>query len=156
MTPQKTISAALALSALLSFGSAQASGNVSYTVTNVKWKEECGSCHIAYPPKLLPAASWKAMMGGLDKHFGSDASLDAAAHAEISAFLLDNAGKRKRDAAAKPELRISETAWFKREHDEVAASTWKSPTVKSSANCSGCHTQAENGDFSEANLRVPR
>lgn len=156
MNMQKIISAALAFSALLSVGSAQASGNVSYSVTNAKWKEECGSCHIAYPPKLLPAESWKALMGGLDKHFGTDASLDAATHAEISAFLLDNAGKRKRDATAKPALRISETAWFKREHDEVSASTWKSPTVKSAANCSGCHTQAESGDFSEANIRVPK
>lgn len=156
MTKQKTISAALALSALLSFGSAQASGNVSYTVTNAKWKEECGSCHIAYPPKLLPAESWKAVMSGLDKHFGSDASLDAAAHAEISTFLLDNAGKRKRDAAAKPALRITETGWFKREHSETPTSTWKNPTVKSAANCSGCHTQAENGNFSEANIRVPK
>lgn len=156
MNKHITQTAGLALAALLFAGSALASGNLAYTASNPKWKEECGSCHVAYPPKLLPAESWKAVMAGLDKHFGSDASLDAATAAEISTFLQDNAGKRKRDTSAKPLLRITETGWFKREHDEVAPATWKSPAVKSAANCSACHTQAEKGDFSEANIRVPK
>lgn len=156
MYTQKTLAAVLTLSALLSFGGAQASGGSTYTATNSKWKDECGSCHVAYPPKLLPAESWKALMGGLGQHFGSDASLDAATSAEITTFLLDNAGKRKRDATTKPLLRITETGWFKREHDEVPAGTWKNPAVKSAANCGACHTQADSGDYSEANIRVPK
>ena len=40
-----------------------------------KWRTECSSCHIAYPARALPAASWKKIMSGLDKHFGVDASL---------------------------------------------------------------------------------
>src|SRR5512145_3377199 len=42
-----------------------------------EWLEECGACHIAYPPRFLPAESWREIMIGLDDHFGSDASLDA-------------------------------------------------------------------------------
>lgn len=156
MNTQNTLAATLALSALLAYGTAQASGGLAYTASNDKWKAECGSCHVAYPPKLLPAESWKAVMGGLDKHFGSDASLDAATAAEISTFLLDNAGKRKRDATAKPQLRITETSWFKREHDEVSPASWKNPAVKSAANCGGCHTRADSGDYSESNIRVPK
>ncbi len=34
-------------------------------------------------------------MSGLDKHFGSDASLDAATAREISGFLEQNAGGEK-------------------------------------------------------------
>src|SRR5512146_2667484 len=57
------------------------------TARNALWQTECGSCHVAYPPRLLPAESWRAVMSGLDKHFGSDASLDPAAVREIGAFL---------------------------------------------------------------------
>ena len=28
-----------------------------HAAANAKWKAECGSCHIAYPPELLPASS---------------------------------------------------------------------------------------------------
>ena len=37
------------------------------------YTQECGSCHLAYPPGLLPALSWQRLMGGLDRHFGTDA-----------------------------------------------------------------------------------
>ncbi len=123
---------------------------------NTQWKTECGACHVAFPPRLLPAESWRAVMSGLDKHFGSDASLDPAAAAEIRAYLEKNAGSGKYAAAGKPILRITETRWFKREHDEVPARTWNNPKVKSAANCAACHTQAEAGNYSEHNIRIPK
>jgi hypothetical protein len=140
---------------LAAIGAAQASGD-TFRATNPKWKAECGSCHVAYPARLLPAESWKALMAGLDKHFGSDASLDAATTTEILAFLEKNASQRKPDPAVKPQLRITETNWFKREHDEVPAATWKNPLVKSAANCAACHIQAEQGDFNEHSIRLPK
>jgi nitrate/TMAO reductase-like tetraheme cytochrome c subunit len=96
-------------------------------------------------------------MSGLDQHFGTDASLDAQTSAEILAFLERNAGPQRRSDASQPILRITETAWFKHEHEEeLPASIWQHPKVKSPANCGACHTQAENGDYSESTLRVPR
>ena len=47
-------------------------------IANPVYKEECGSCHMAYPPGLLPARSWTKVMSGLDNHFGDNAELDAA------------------------------------------------------------------------------
>lgn len=123
---------------------------------NAKWKEECGGCHIAYLPRFLPAQSWRALMSGLDKHFGSDASVDAAAVQEITAFLEKNADQRSRQSNGKVILRISETRWFKSEHGEVSSREWKNPLVKSPANCAACHRQAELGDFSERNVKIPR
>jgi len=145
----------LLLLALLIANSAHASGE-AFRATNPKWKAECGSCHVAYPARLLSAESWKAIMAGLNKHFGSDASPDAASTAEILAFLEQNASHRKPDPAASPQLRITETRWFLRKHDEVSAATWKNPLVKSAANCAACHTQAENGDFNERSIRLPK
>ena len=95
-------------------------------------------------------------MSGLDKHFGSDASLDPAAAREIGAFLEKNAGGRRYEASAKPILRITETRWFRHEHDEVSERVWKNPKVKSAANCAACHIQAESGNYSEHNIRIPR
>lgn len=148
------IAGALIAATLFATG-AQASGEV-FAASNPKWKSECASCHIAYPARLLPAESWRSLMGGLDKHFGTDASLDAATNAEILAFLEKNASRRKPEPATKPVLRITETRWFINEHGEVPARTWKDPRVKSASNCAACHTQAESGNFSERSLRVPK
>lgn len=125
-----------------------------FRLDHARYVEECGSCHVAYPPQLLSAESWRAVMKGLDRHFGTDAGIDAAAHADIAAYLAANAGAQRKFGTT--ATRISETRWFVREHDEVPANVWKSPAVKSAANCGACHTQAERGDYSERNLRVPR
>jgi hypothetical protein len=123
-------------------------------VSNANWQAECGSCHVAFPPRMLPAASWREMMAGLDKHFGTDASLDAPMANEIGTFLEQNASTRKQQPTAKPVLRISELRWFVREHRRVSDNTWK--LVKSPANCAACHTQAESGDYRERNIRMPK
>ena len=126
-----------------------------FTATNPRWKAECGSCHIAYPPQLLPAASWRRVMSGLGKHFGTDASLDAGAIAEITMFLEQNAARGKRARSGGETSRITETAWFRHEHDEVPAASWKQPRIKTAGNCTACHTAADRGDFSERNIRIP-
>ncbi len=145
---------ALVAGATVFSGAAVADSRIT-AARNATWQAECGSCHVAYPPSLLPADSWRAVMAGLDKHFGVDASVDAKAATEIGAFLERNAG-RGRGMAARPVLRITETAWFRHEHDEIGATVWKNPKVKSPANCAACHVGAEQGNFSEHNVRVPR
>lgn len=112
---------------------------------NPAWQAECASCHIAYPPQLLPAASWQRLMSQLDRHFGTDASLEAATVAEIAQFLQSNAASGKH-ARAVDGLRITETRWFRREHDGVAA--------KKLSSCESCHATAAQGDFRERNLTI--
>ena len=123
---------------------------------NPKYQEECGSCHIAYQPGLLPATSWQRTMIGLASHFGTDASVDAATAAAIGRYLQDNAATGKRAVAGGTGLRISEAPWFVREHRQVDAATWKSPAVKSVANCTACHAGAAGGDYSERAVRIAR
>lgn len=132
-----------------------AGGSHVYTATDVVWKEECGACHVAYPPQLLSAASWRALMNGLDRHFGADASLDEQTARHITAFLVRWASVN--EARADPvAMRISETRWFRKEHGEVPAATWNRADVRSRANCAACHTRAEDGDYSGRTRRVPR
>jgi len=122
---------------------------------NAKFKQECSDCHIPYSPGLLPAESWRKIMSGLDKHFGSDASLAVQDNNEITAYLVNNASNRWNAPTA--PLRITETSWFKRKHDsrEISPAVWKNPKVKSPSNCAACHIQAERGDFNENNIIVP-
>ena len=131
-------------------------GEHVYRLDHPAYRQECGSCHVAYPPALLAAPSWRAVMGGLDRHFGTDASLEPAPRADILAFLERNAGRRDTSANGKPLLRITETAWFAKEHrKEIAAGTPKRADVKTIANCGACHKGAENGDYGKTGLQVP-
>jgi cytochrome c553 len=120
-----------------------------------KWATECGSCHVAYPAKFLPAVSWTKIMTGLDKHFGSDASLDPATNKAIAGYLTANAGSGKHGENP-ASLRISNTSWFQREHnEEMDPAIFKSPLVKSASNCGACHLGVAKGDYSERNIRIP-
>jgi Dihaem cytochrome c len=120
------------------------------------YQQECAACHVAYPPGMLPAASWQRVMNRLTRHYGTDASLDPAAVQAISTWLAANAGTYRRVREEPLEDRITRSAWFVREHDEVPTSAWKLPAVKSAANCVACHAQADKGDFNERNVRIPR
>lgn len=115
-----------------------------------EYQQECGDCHVTYPPGVLPAVSWQQLMNNLQRHFGSDALLDAATVKELSDWLAANAGGRE----APPEHRITRLAWFLHEHDEETTATWKLPAMKSAANCAACHTRAGQSDFSERNVRL--
>jgi hypothetical protein len=130
------------------------------------WKAECASCHMAYHPGLLPERSWRRLMGELDKHFGENASLDAATGKLVLEYLVANSAERNtsrrssRFLASIPSsdtpLRISETPYFVREHREVRPDAFKLPKVRSPANCVACHSDADEGAFSGRNARVPR
>jgi hypothetical protein len=141
-------------------------GNTLPQLENKNWQQECASCHIAYAPAFLPKASWRRMMGGLDRHFGENASLDPATQADILRFLeahsadsgTSQMGRRVMQgmAAKDAPLRITETRWFVHKHDEVPRATWSRKSVGSAANCAACHPQAEKGVFDEHDIRIPK
>ena len=120
------------------------------------YQQECGSCHLAYPANLLPKSSWQRVMRGLDKHYGSDASLDAATVQQIDHWLQTQGGQGKRAREEPPQDRITRSAWFERKHREVSAPTFKRASIKSAANCVACHRDAAQGDFEEDRVRIPK
>jgi len=121
----------------------------------MSYEAECATCHMAYAPGLLGSKNWQAIMGSLDKHFGTDASLDAKANTEITQWLVNNAASRPKYSALAPDNRISNNVWFVREHHEIKAEVWKRASVKSASNCAACHTDAAKGIFNEDNIRIP-
>lgn len=121
-----------------------------------KYREECAACHIAYPTGMLPPASWQRVMANLPRHYGTDASLDPGTVSALAGWLAANAATAGRRSEPPPEDRITRSAWFVRKHREVAPATWTLPAVRSAANCAACHAQADQGDFNEHNVRIPR
>ncbi len=118
-------------------------------------KQECAACHMAYPPGMLPQASWQRIMGNLDRHYGTDASLEADQVKQVSRWLQTHAGSYKRVREEPPEDRITRSTWFVRKHREVDAAIWKRASIKSAAQCTACHRQAEKGNFDEDQVRIP-
>ncbi len=132
---------------------------------NALWNEECGSCHQAFHPGLLPARSWQSLMARQSHHFGDDLGLDGAAVTQLLAFAVPNAAEQGATEAAwkinhsvpanATPLRITETPYWIRKHREIAAADWTKPQVKSKANCPACHLDAEAGTYEDAAMRVP-
>lgn len=150
---------AIAASAAV-FDRAQAGGDHYFPpVTDQKVKAECGSCHLAFAPSMLPASSWKRMMADLQNHFGDDASIDEATNTHITRYLLANAadanGRRYSSKLMRgvsvdnAPLRITELPKWKREHREVPDWEWKHREVRTKANCTACHADAERGYYED-------
>jgi hypothetical protein len=150
---------ALGFSAIV-FGRAQAGGSHFFPpVADTVVKEECGSCHLAFAPSMLPASSWRRMMGDLKNHFGDDASVDPSLAAKITEYLVANAadtgGGRYGDkltrgvAMTAAPLRITELPKWAREHRKVPDWEWKHKDVRTKANCTACHANAEAGYYDE-------
>jgi len=135
-------------------------------VKSPQYLEECGSCHFPYQPGLLPARSWTKMMATLDNHFGENAELPADSAKAIESYLLENSADQsnyKRSVkimnsirAGNAPLRISETPYFIKKHDELSRKMVQdNPEVRSFSNCDACHTTAATGSYEENDIRIP-
>lgn len=123
----------------------------------------CADCHMAYPPSLLPAASWRAMMATLDDHFGEDARLPEPERAAVEAFLAAHAAETadskpanlfRRVSDAEPG-RISATPAWRRIHDDLPEALFTAKPIGSRANCAACHRDAATGWFTPTRIRIP-
>ena len=134
--------------------------------TNQSYREECGDCHMAYQPGLLPVRSWKQIMSNLDNHFDENAELELPLRQQLTDYLIRNAADHSDYKRSKAmirslsyndiPLRISETRYFLRKHDELPARVVQhNPEVKSFSRCEVCHTQADKGSYNEHQIRIP-
>lgn len=130
------------------------------------YTSECGACHLAYPPGLLPARSWERIMDGLADHFGDNAELPAADNYALRAYLTATSGDRSAHtrsrgfaASVAPDaapLRITDTLYFRRQHHEIPTSmVQNNRQVLSFANCQACHRDAGAGSYDEDRVAIP-
>lgn len=125
------------------------------------YREECGSCHMAFPAALLPAGSWQGIMTGLEDHFGENAQLDAQTREQIENYLVRESVRmpyRKlfRNLGDATPLRITGLPYFVHEHDEIPEGfVTGNAGVGSLARCNACHRDAESGRFDEDEVVIP-
>jgi hypothetical protein len=135
---------------------------------NPQYNEECGSCHFAYQPWLLPRRSWQAIMSkqGLQQHFGGNIEfVDSSVENGIRAFLLENSAETYRHEDARKILRsipqnetpirISQTPYFYHQHGNIPMRFIKQDAVGSIANCNNCHTRADVGNYDDDFINIP-
>ena len=135
-------------------------------VDNQLYIKECGSCHFAYQPGLLPASSWNKIMSNLENHYNNDASISSANLQTLTKYLNDNSAEKnmqyKRSnkivsSLAKDQIpeSISTTPYMIRKHNEIKKSLITQPEVKGLFNCIACHKTADKGNYEERDINIP-
>ncbi len=133
-------------------------------VTNETYLKNCGSCHFAYQPGLLPARSWVKI---IDKagHPGGPLTLAVKDRTEIKTYLEKNSAekspaKRSRKILASigtdTPVRISETPYIREKHDEISSAVFARKAVGSRGNCSACHRSAAQGLYEDDDVVIPK
>lgn len=134
-------------------------------VADATWKEECGSCHLAFPPSLLPAASWKGLMSNLADHFGEDASLGDGEVRSIGAFLVANAAETQDSLPANQfrsvdparPFEITATPFWLHMHADIPEKAFAQKSVGAKQNCAACHSDAETTAlFAPQHISIPK
>lgn len=140
-------------------------GSYLKLVNNLTYKEECGACHFAYQPELLPEASWMKILTNLDDHFGESIELDDDSRKAISDYLKSNSAeystakravKIMRSLRNHVPMRITDTPYIREKHHEISPNVFKRESIGSLSNCSACHTTAENGIYEDDNVKIPK
>ena len=146
-------------------GKPEDSGDYLRAVSNAVYKENCGSCHFAYQPELMPWGGWKKILAeSSDKHFGESVSLSAEANAEVSRYLEANSAESSRSEISvkimkslrgKNPARITDIPYIGKKHRKIGADILRRQTVGSLSNCSACHQKAEEGNYDDRYVNIP-
>jgi cytochrome b len=130
---------------------------------NATYRKECGACHYAFNPSLLPAASWAGLMTGLREHFGEDASLGDATTRNLATWLVSNAAEtfdtesanRFREVAPDDPFRITAVPYWVRKHAGIAPEVFARTSVRGKTNCHACHRDARSGRYDDQAIAIP-
>lgn len=124
----------------------------------------CGSCHMAYPPSLLNAASWSALIQGAASHFGETLPLDDTDAQELVNYLKKGSAENSqgelardifRDLGNRVVLRITDVPEIRKEHRKIMVEVLSRPSIGSLSNCIACHTGADRGVFDDDSVNIP-
>ncbi len=137
-------------------------------VTDPDYIEECGSCHFAYQPGLMPEGSWRKIMAAtaLEDHFGDNAELDEDVRTHILDVLVKASAdksyyKRSKKLVSslgdnKTPMRITDIPYIKKAHHEIPTRLIKdNPKVKSLSQCDKCHQKAAENSFDDDTVVIP-
>lgn len=133
-------------------------------VTNEIYKKNCGVCHFAYQPGLLPARSWMKIMDSPDGHPGGNLSIDEKSKSEIKRYLVQKSAEHSSAKRSKKILnsigsdtpvRISEISYIKQKHRDISQEVFSRKAIGSRANCLACHRSAARGVYEDDDVVIP-
>jgi hypothetical protein len=125
-----------------------------------------GDCHWLYPPGILPAKSWKAIMSKLNTHFGEKVELSSDLIQNIEKYLVNHAGEVTYSSTSvkildgiadnQTPLSVFASKSIKRKHHKIDNEIYARQSIKNSTNCPACHIGVkESGDFDEHDVEIP-
>jgi cytochrome b len=131
---------------------------------NAGYEKECGACHDAHSPSLLPAASWARLLSSLDDHFGEDARLPAETARALATWIVANSAEtfdtesasRFRNVSADEPSRITATPYWTLKHARVRPEVFRRASIRSKVNCSRCHRDAVSGRYDDQQIDIPK
>jgi hypothetical protein len=135
--------------------------------TDPTYVKECGACHFAYSPGLLPARSWELHMTRLERHFGESVVLSDTAKAAVAKYLTENAADRspyngskvmmERLPANQTPYRFMDLPLYREMHRIMleVISIKTRVKVRTLTNCNACHQWAPEGSFGNSELLIP-
>ena len=137
----------------------EAQADAPRTPLDATYRAECGTCHVAYPPRT-PRRAVVAAADGLARRATSAPTPPSSRAAARAIARLPRTPRRRRDDRAgagrrRASLRPPGSA---REHREVPATAWTRPRrVKHGVELRAPATRAPTaGDFDEHAVRIPR
>lgn len=132
--------------------------------SNPVYEQECGTCHFAYQPELLPEASWMRILKGLNNHFGVSIILDDDPEREVTYYLraysAENSSAKHSlkimgSLGNEAPLRITDIPYIRKKHNDISQDILDRESIGSLSNCSACHTETQNGIYDDDTVRIP-
>lgn len=111
-----------------------------YRLGQEVYRESCGTCHIALPPAVLPAETWRNLLQDED-HYGEKLQLLIGPSILVVWEYIQNFSRPPAAGESIP-YRLSESRFFKALHPRV-----KLPRNIKIASCVTCHPSAAQFNF---------
>jgi hypothetical protein len=134
------------------------------SLPNPIYRENCGACHLAYPPKLLPASSWKKIINRSADHFGEPLVINTKNKEIISRYLIENSADRSsckralkivKSLQGESPVRITEIPYIRDKHRKIPLKTLERKNIGSLSNCLACHKKADQDVFNKRDIKIP-
>jgi cytochrome b len=137
-------------------------GTISESANPASWRGECESCHLAYPPCLLPGRSWDAILAPGADHFGEDLALSADLRERLSRIAAtpphDESWACWKMRTSVPQaatpVRITATPFWRDAHARLAPRAFKPPSSSGPHDCGACHRDASSSTFGSRSLQI--
>lgn len=112
-----------------------------YRLGQQLYLENCGSCHVALPPEVMPTDTWRQLLLDLNEHYGN--SVEPILRPSLLAMwsYIRQFSRPLKEKEATP-YRLTQSRYFKALHPQV-----KFPETVRPSTCVSCHPGVPQYDY---------